>query len=96
LFNGLTFENCVKSCFKWFSKVFERLNPNSLVVLCQDITRHYGCCSFAFAPGQVRGQAQCNKSAHAFAVVSWGKVLFNNNQTDDECGKAIVKPRIID
>ena len=49
LFNELTFENCVNSCLKWFSKVFERLNPNSRAFrlgLCQDITRHYACLTF--------------------------------------------------
>jgi hypothetical protein len=29
LFEELTGENCVNRRFKWFSKVFERLNPNS-------------------------------------------------------------------
>ena len=30
-------------------------------------------------------------------MVGWGKVLSdNNNQTDDECGKVIAEPRIID
>ena len=29
LFNEFSVENCVIRCFKWFSKVFEILNPNS-------------------------------------------------------------------
>ena len=40
LFTELALENCINSCFKWFSNVFERLKPNSSVFSTNSLSRY--------------------------------------------------------
>ena len=40
LFTELTFENWVTNCFKWFSNVFERLNPSSRVFETSSVSKY--------------------------------------------------------
>ena len=40
LFAGLSVEICVIRCFKWFSKVFERLKPRALDFVVRSLSRY--------------------------------------------------------
>jgi len=80
LFSVETCENCVVSCFKWFSNVFERLKPNSRDFSTNSLSIYNTrlcLLLIALAPERMRGEDLCYKFG---AFVNWGKVLSNHHQ----------------
>ncbi len=58
LFTELSVKNCVINCFKWFSKVFERLNPNSFDFSTNSLSKYKHNISFLSHCIRIRGHAR--------------------------------------
>jgi len=65
LFSVKTCENCMVSCFKWFSNVFERLKPRSRDFSTSSLSKYsttFLLLLIALTPERMRWDVQCYKS----------------------------------
>ena len=80
LFTELHVENCVVSCFKWFSNVLLRLKPNSLDFSTRSLSKYnttLPLIPIAFAPARERMEVHCYKFGHLALFLSFSFFLYN-------------------